>query len=129
MIDKTKLIGDAGKLNAAIKSIRERGAKLDVDIHVAACSVMQHVCVHRNSTLITNLNNAMPKSSRRKALIDWFEKFTPMAINYASGKVDMPKADDPKWVEFVADFDDDHRERNGAALLGPEAREGREGHG
>jgi len=100
-----QLIIDNGLLNKAIASIKERGARLDGDIHVAACSVMAHLAVHRDTTLVKRLNAAMPKSSRRKALIDWFEKFMPVKVNYTTCAVTMPKADSPEWAEFVEDFE------------------------
>ena len=67
-----QLIVESKPLAKLVSSIAERGAKLDSDIHLAACSVLAHTAAHRNKTLIGNLVEALPKSARRKALIARF---------------------------------------------------------
>ena len=67
---------------------------------------MLHVMTHRNTTLITQLICAMPKSSRRKSLIDWFERRIPLRIAYATGKVlSFPKEASDEWKQFAKGFD------------------------
>jgi len=83
-----KLITDGTKLKAAIKSIANRGKKLDADIHVAATSVLEHVKQHGDTTVVASLVSAMPKSARRKALIHWVKAFAPISVEQdKSGKV------------------------------------------
>jgi hypothetical protein len=105
MINNTAIIRDTGKLNTAIKSIRDRGVKLDLDIHTAACSIVVHLSQHRDTQMVTRLWSAMPKSTRRKALCDWFEKFAPIAVDYNNGSVKLPAIDSEEWRTFVADID------------------------
>jgi hypothetical protein len=105
MITSSAIIRDTSKLNSLVKSIKERGAKLDLDIHTAACSVIAHLAQHRDKTMVTRLWAAMPKSTRRKALCDWFEKLAPIKVSYDTGSVELPKADDETWMEFAAEIE------------------------
>lgn len=100
-----QLIVESKPLAKLVSSIAERGIKLDADMHLAACSVLAHTAAHRNKTLIGNLVEALPKSARRKALIDWFERFGPYRIGYTNCAVVMPKADTPEWVAYMDDFE------------------------
>lgn len=100
-----QLIVESKPLAKLVMSIAERGVKLDSDIHLAACSVLAHTAAHRNKTLIGNLVDALPKSARRKALIDWFEAFGPYKIGYINAAVVMPKADTPEWIAYTDDFE------------------------
>lgn len=100
-----KLVKDNAKLASLVKSIQTRGAKLDNDIHLCAVSCIALIARDRNTTRVTNLVNAMPKSSRRKALCDWFESLVPLTISYETGKVsDFAKADSDQWQEFLAEY-------------------------
>ncbi|WP_157817388.1 hypothetical protein [Candidatus Thiodictyon syntrophicum] len=76
------------------------------DIHVYACSVMAHVMTYRNTTRVSELIGAMPKSFRRRDLIDWFERYIPLKIAYATGKVTyISKAASDEWKQFVEGFE------------------------
>lgn len=70
-----KLITETSLINKAIESIAKRGQKLDHDIHVAGVSVLQHVDVHGDTTLLDKLVNAMPKGSRKGAFCEWAVAF------------------------------------------------------
>jgi hypothetical protein len=99
-----KLVKDNTKLGTLIKSIQTRGAKLDNDIHLAAVSCVALVTRDRNTTRITSLVNAMPKSSRRKALCDWFEATMPVTMDYSNGKATIAKADSDDWQEYLSEY-------------------------
>ena len=101
-----KLMTETSVITKAIESIANRGKKLDSDIHKAACSILSHLVEHRDSTLVTRLVAAMPKSSRRKALIDWYERLVPMTVNYQTGKAELAKEKSNEWREFVAKADE-----------------------
>ncbi len=61
-----------------IVSIKNRGAKLDHDIHSAAMACLNHADKHGDTTLMVRLLMALPKSTRRNALGQWaiaFGKF------------------------------------------------------
>jgi hypothetical protein len=99
-----KLHTDITAINKALDSISNRGKKLDGDIHKVACSIMAHFAENRDGKVVERLMEVMPKSSRRKALIDWFEAYVPVTISYTNGTVDMPKAKAKEWQDFIAEF-------------------------
>lgn len=70
-----QIIVGAAKINAAIKSIATRGAKLDESIQIAGLSVLAHVTEHGDTSVADNLFNAMPKGARRLALVEWMLAF------------------------------------------------------
>lgn len=70
-----KIIKGAADIQKAIASIQNRGAKLDTDIHVAGVSVLKHIAEHGDTTLADRLVAAMPKGSRRVALVEWMLAF------------------------------------------------------
>lgn len=112
-----QIIKTAADINKAIASIANRGAKLDGDIHRAGVSVLAHASEHGDPSLADKLVNAMPKGSRKLALVEWMlahgqiakldQKEDKDAI--ASGRVfkldrtrtlDLEGAIKTSWVEF-----------------------------
>lgn len=95
-----------------ISSIALRGAKLDTDMHSAACASLNHAALHNDPTLLCRFVNAMPKSGRKNAVIVWALKHGNVALNedkstkanlplvYLKGKVaDIPAAvAEPFWM-------------------------------
>ena len=69
---KFKLLDGTKAINTAIDSIKTRGKSLDKDIHQAAVSCLDHAEQHGDITLAEKLVKALPNSSRRNALRDWF---------------------------------------------------------
>ena len=67
--------------NAAIANIKINGKVLDQSIQEVGLSVLYHVGVNREVSLAIKLLNAMPKGSRRNALIEWFIQFGMIAVN------------------------------------------------
>jgi len=76
---------DAGKLSASIKLIATNGAKLDARIHATACALLERAAEHFDCSMVPALLNAMPKSSRRKALIAWFGAYSNVHIREEKG--------------------------------------------
>lgn len=70
-----KLIQGTAALDKAIASIKNRGAKLDNDIQNVGLSVMAHTAAHGDTSVMDRLVNAMPKSARKLALIEWMLAF------------------------------------------------------
>ncbi len=68
---------DKRDIQKRISSIRNRGAKMDRDIHETAVLCLTHARDHGDITLLSKLVEAMPKSSRRKALIAWAVAHAP----------------------------------------------------
>lgn len=69
------IMSKASEIEKAIVSIRRRGQKLDIDIQSCALSCLHHIEAHKDITLLCKLYDAMPKSSRRNALIEWAVAF------------------------------------------------------
>ncbi|QWY83396.1 hypothetical protein [Rhizobium phage RHph_X3_9] len=66
-----------------LKSIHNRGQKLQRDVHIAACSILQHVEENRDMRVVQKfigmLVNSMPEAYRVNALRDWLAEFGPIA--------------------------------------------------
>lgn len=61
-----------------IKLILEAGQKLDERIHSVAVSGIAHCLQHKDTTLISELVHAMPKSARGNALKFFLTKYLPI---------------------------------------------------
>lgn len=81
------VITDTTKLADAIDSVATKGKTLDNLIHRAGVSCMYHAQQHGDVTLAEKLIEAMPRSSRRKGLVVWFEDNMPV-----DGKISDTKA-------------------------------------
>lgn len=75
-----KLIVGAAAIDKAIASIKNRGAKLDGDIQIAALSVLSHIDQHGDYTVSDRLLSAMPKGVRRNALVGWMVAYGKVAL-------------------------------------------------
>lgn len=95
-----KLITGQSELDKAIKNFAVTSKKYDKQLHLISVSVLAHVAKHNNTTVIdtlfANLFDALSQSTRKNALIAWFEKFGNVAYNkeekrlrYVKGKVAM----------------------------------------
>lgn len=78
---KSMSLLNSAQMEAAIKSITLRGAKLQADIHLCAVSALAHFAVHGDTTLLNRLVMALPKSSRTNALVAWALHFGQLALN------------------------------------------------
>lgn len=114
-----KLIVGTAAIDKAIASIKNRGAKLDNDIQIAGLSVLAHTAEHGDTGVMDRLVNAMPKSARKLALVEWMlaygcaRKLDPKnkdeALAIKEGRVfkyekerklDLEGAQEKKWHEF-----------------------------
>lgn len=80
------VITDAAKLAESVDSVARKGKSLDTLIHKTGVSCMYHAQQHGDVTLLEKLVEAMPKSSRRKALITWAEDNMPLDGKVVDGK-------------------------------------------
>lgn len=71
---------NAAQINKAIVSIAARGKKLDADIQSAGLAIINHVQEHGDTTLADKLVNALPKGSRKLALVEWLLAFSKMRL-------------------------------------------------
>lgn len=92
-----------------IATIRTSGAKLDALIHATAMIIMKRGAPveaggegHGDVSLLLPLLAAMPKSGRPKALLAWFQTFSPITVNGDGNKAGITKGEKAKpWM--VAD--------------------------
>jgi hypothetical protein len=97
-----EFLSDAA-IDAAIKSIKTRGSTLDRDIHIAATSIVYGTCTSWtwNTTRLSSLFAALPKSAKRTAFTDWVEFVTNgmVTIDVKSGTVGLAKIKDREaWL-------------------------------
>lgn len=85
-----ELIKDLAGINKAIKSIANRGAKLDTDIQLAGLSVLAHIDQHGNVEVASKLFDALPKGARRNALAEWMLAFGKLRVLNVKDKADQP---------------------------------------
>lgn len=69
------------ELSNRIGIIRRAGKKLDPYIHTTAVECIRHFESHGDCTLLTNLMDALPQSSRKEGFKVWVEAHTPAAWN------------------------------------------------
>lgn len=82
-----------------IATIKKSGAKLDALVHETACIIMQRAHDHEDTSLLLPLLAAMPKSGRPKALLAWFQTFSPITVNGDGNKAGVRKdAKAPPWM-------------------------------
>lgn len=114
------IITDLSKLNAAIKSIATRSAKLDQDIQVAALSCISRIAEHGDVRPLNNLRAALGKGHRANALDLWAFEFGKVVANTDSttkkdapyiydkeGVVNLEGASAAPWYEFKPEQDPD----------------------
>lgn len=81
------------ELPKAIESITKRGAVLDKDIHIAACSAIAIKAEAGDTMFINRLYLALPKGTRAAALTAWLLKFGGVIAN--DGTTGKPKNEQP----------------------------------
>jgi hypothetical protein len=79
-------------LMAKVVEIRTVAHTLQESIHVCACSGLDHVRAHGDTTGVVALVNALPNGQRVKALAFWFKKFS-------NGKLILTRNKDSKVWE------------------------------
>lgn len=116
------LLKGAAVITKAIVSIQGRGKKLDADIQHAALSIIDHIAGPGSGdvSLAEQLVHALPKGSRKTALVAWFHNFGPMRelnptlhvadkakleknkdalFQYVKGKMNMEKGIETPWYD------------------------------
>lgn len=83
-----KLLSGSAAIEKALQGITRKSTSLQKDIHVAACSVLQHVGQHREISLVTKLLTAVGDGHRRNALRAWFETYGMVAFDGNDAKFD-----------------------------------------
>lgn len=73
----TRIVGTKA-IKGAIANIKINGKALDASIQEVGLAVLAHASEYGDSTLADALVNAMPKGSRRLALVEWLLAFGQM---------------------------------------------------
>jgi hypothetical protein len=81
---------NAAAIEKAIGSIHTRGKRLDDDIQTCGLSVLAHIEKCGDITLFVRLFEAMPKGSRRNALVEWATQCGKLSVNLDETKKDKP---------------------------------------
>lgn len=69
------LLGTVKAIETAIADIHTAGQSLQTQMHLVACSVLQHVGKNKDTRVLLKLMNAMPDMARKNSLIQWFETY------------------------------------------------------
>lgn len=98
-----ELIKDSKGINTAIAGIKSTGANLDAKIQLVALSVLAHIDQHYDVTLADRLVNAMPKSGRKLALVEFLLQHGKMTVIPASSKENKALIADGRVFFFAKD--------------------------
>lgn len=72
--------------NRAISNIKISGKALDQAVQEVGLSVIQHCAANGEVSLAIKLLNALPKGSRRNALVQWLVQFGPVQVELDKAK-------------------------------------------
>ena len=95
-----KLMTSVAAIEAALTSIHRRGVTLQDDIHLALCSVLQHVGKHSDTRLIDAAMAALPDMVRKQAVQKWFTAFGP--VEFESDDVILVRGKSTKLGDAMA---------------------------
>ena len=89
-----------------IKLISDAGAKLDIRIHAVACAGIAHFLQHGDTTLVSELVHAMPRSARGNALKFFITKhinvkWAAKAHNGKGGYVKNGETETNSWKKLA----------------------------
>lgn len=73
-----------------IKTVATKGASFDALVQEVALAVIFHVNDKREASLANKLYAALPKGTRRNALVKWFMTFGEIKLNQGADRKDIP---------------------------------------
>lgn len=110
----SSLIVGTAAIKSAIATVQASGKRLDDLIQTVGLSVLNHVELHGDVTVVNSLYLSMPKGSRCKALAEWLMAHGKVQANtdrkaaklapfvYAKDKVTkLDAANDKPWFKFA----------------------------
>jgi len=86
-----------------IKLVKTNGVKWNMLVHVTAVAILEHALAHGDCTRALALVEAMPKSSKRGSLIEWFSEYSPIGMNVKERKVRFHKPEAKAFRPFAID--------------------------
>lgn len=82
-----KLYEGVAALDQQFEVMHKRGNSLQSKAHIIALSVLNHVGLHGDTTVVLRCINAMPEMTRTNGLRNWFEQFGPIKfVTHGEGK-------------------------------------------
>lgn len=67
-------------IDTAIAGIHSAGQSLQTQMHMVACSVIQHYAKHNDKRVVLKLLQAMPEMARGNALREWMNAFGTFTV-------------------------------------------------
>jgi hypothetical protein len=91
---------DLKEIDRNIKAVKRNGVAWNNLVHTTAVAILSHAQEHGDCTRALALVEAMPKSTKRAALIEWFAEYSPIGMNVKERKVRFHKPDAKAYNPF-----------------------------
>lgn len=128
MLKNPETISGGENIDKGIAWVRSTGAKFDAMVHAIAVAILVHAKDTGDCSRMAKLVEAMPRSSRRAALIRWTTAFSPVAVTQDKTKgtfrAKLRRVGDKNYNPFNIDgaranpyYDWDKSEDNALAAL------------
>lgn len=78
IVKRADIMAEVARLNA-------KGSSYQAELHVLACSVLQHVAKNRNVTVLQHFIESLPAAVRVNSLQKWFETFGNVSYSAIEG--------------------------------------------
>ena len=88
------------KIDAGIAQVKASGAAFNALVHTVACAILVHAQKTGDCTRALALVEAMPKSTKRAAVIGWFADYSPIGMNVKERKVRFHKPEAKLYRPF-----------------------------
>lgn len=87
-------------INSNIKKVAKTGAAFNALVQATILGIIAHAQQHGDCTPALRLVQAMPKSTKRSAVIEHFAEFSPIGMNLSTGKVGFHKEGSKAYRPF-----------------------------
>jgi hypothetical protein len=94
---------DLKTIDRNIKAVKTNGAKWNLLVHTTAVAILEHALAHGDCTRALALVEAMPLSTKRASLIEWFAEYSPIGMNVKERKVRFHKPEAKLYNPFNID--------------------------
>ena len=86
-----KIVKGLKGIDTLIGTVRKTGQEFNLLVHQAICSIIAHAQATGDCTRAIKLVEAMPKSTKRAAVINSFADYSPIGMNLSTGKCSFQK--------------------------------------
>jgi hypothetical protein len=101
-VKKFQLLVGAKVIEAKINTIKKYGKAYENMVHLAACSILDHVRQHGDVTLADRLIEALSGAVRKNALMEWFEAHGQLRYDLETKKFKFDKSSETKLAEAIS---------------------------